>query len=77
MARRLTFGPSTTPISLTELHAPYEGSFATFAPEICIKEIAACPYIYAPVCGFDGVTYANECVAEAECVTEWTEGECR
>lgn len=38
---------------------------------------AICPMIYAPVCGCDGVTYSNSCVAEnVGGVTSWTEGEC-
>ena len=36
----------------------------------------ACPNVYEPVCGGDGITYGNECYALAEGVKEWTQGEC-
>ena len=38
---------------------------------------AACPLIWAPVCGCNGVTYGNDCEAQNYGgVTSWTPGEC-
>ena len=53
----------------------------TSEDEICIdkskiNESALCYMLYAPVCGCDGETYSNDCIAKNSGVLGFEEGEC-
>jgi hypothetical protein len=43
---------------------------------VCKKRPHLCPYVYAPVCGCDGETYPNACVARASGTSVFVDGAC-
>lgn len=43
---------------------------------MCVGKPEACPALFAPVCGCDGRTYANDCARQAAGVSKLSQGTC-
>jgi len=66
-------------VTQTEMETETPSSQPTASPECydpAKKNNGICPLYYLPICGCDGRTYSNSCVAESEGIMKWTAGQC-
>ena len=65
-----------SPSLLTVFPPPPPSWYCEEIPDCGDPEDCACIALYDPVCGSDGITYVNACLAECEGITDFEEGEC-